>query len=142
MWQRIQTLFLGTATALIVSMFFCRFATIVGPDGSEAIIRYYEKMPFLVLMIMLTTAHIAATASYKAFFLQARVSVIAGLLAMGFQIWLIMDCIRFWNDMTFSISVLFPLVAAFLDFVSAKKSMVDEMTVQAVRGIRKNRKNK
>jgi hypothetical protein len=44
--------------------------------------------------------------------------------------------------MTFSISVLFPLVAAFLDFVSAKKSMVDEMTVQAVRGIRKNRKNK
>jgi hypothetical protein len=142
MWQRIQTLFLGTATALIVSMFFCRFATIVGPDGSEAIIRYYEKMPFLVLMIMLTTAHIAATASYKAFFLQARVSVIAGLLAMGFQIWLIMDCIRFWNDMTFSISVLFPLVAAFLDFVSAKKSMVDEMTVQAVRGIRKNRKKK
>ena len=142
MWQRIQTLFLGTATALIVSMFFCRFATIVGPDGSEAIIRYYEKMPFLVLMIMLTTAHIAATASYKAFFLQARVSVIAGLLAMGFQIWLIIDCIRFWNDMTFSISVLFPLVAAFLDFVSAKKSMVDEMTVQAVRGIRKNRKNK
>ena len=142
MWQRIQTLFLGTATALIVSMFFCRFATIVGPDGSEAIIRYYEKMPFLVLMIMLTTAHIAATASYKAFFLQARVSVIAGLLAMGFQIWLIMDCIRFWNDMTFSISVLFPLVAAFLDFISAKKSMVDEMTVQAVRGIRKNRKKK
>lgn len=142
MWQRIQTLFLGTATALIVSMFFCRFATIVGPDGSEAIIRYYEKMPFLVLMIMLTTAHIAATASYKAFFLQARVSVIAGLLSMGFQIWLIMDCIRFWNDMTFSISVLFPLVAAFLDFVSAKKSMVDEMTVQAVRGIRKIRKKK
>ena len=93
-------------------------------------------------MIMLTTAHIAATASYKAFFLQARVSVIAGLLAMGIQIWLIMDCIRFWNDMTFSISVLFPLVAAFLDFVSAKKSMVDEMTVQAVRGIRKNRKKK
>ena len=142
MWQRIQTLYLGTATALIISMFFCRFATIAGPDGAEEIIRYYEKMPFLVLLIMLTTAHIAATASYKAFFLQARVSVIAGLLALGFQAWVLIDCIRFWNEMSFSISVLFPLVAAFLDFISAKRSMVDEMTVQAVRGIRKNRKKK
>ena len=142
MWQRIQTLFLGTATALIISMFFCRFATIIGPDGAEEIIRYYEKMPFLILLIMLTAAHIAATSSYKAFFLQARVSVIAGLLALGFQAWLLIDCIRFWNGMSFSISALFPLVAAFLDFISAKRSMVDEMTVQAVRGIRKNRKKR
>lgn len=142
MWQRIQTLFLGTATALIISMFFCRFATIIGPDGAESIIRYYEKMPFLVLLIMLTTAHIAATASYKAFFLQARVSIIAGLLALGFQVWLVIDCIKYWNDMSFSISVLFPLVAAFLDFVSAKKSMVDEVTIQAIKGIKKSRKKK
>lgn len=142
MWQRIQTLYLGTATALIISMFFGRFATIIGHDGAEEIIRYYEKMPFLVLLIMLTTAHVAATASYKAFFLQARVSVIAGLLSLGFQAWVLIDCIRFWNEMSFSISALFPLVAAFLDFISAKRSMVDEMTVQAVRGIRKNRKKK
>ena len=95
-----------------------------------------------MLLIMLTTAHVAATASYKAFFLQARVCVIAGLLSLGFQIWLITDCIRFWNDMSFSISVLFPLAAAFLDFITAKKSMVDEMTIQAIRGIKKNRRKK
>ena len=121
-------------------MFFCRFATIIGPDGTEEVIRFYEKMPFLVLLIMLATAHIAATASYKTFFLQARVSVIAGLLALGFQTWIIVDCIRFWNGMSFSVAVLFPSAAAFLDFMSAKKSMVDEMTVQAIKGIRKNRK--
>ena len=33
MWQRIQTLYFGIATALIFSMFFCIFATIIGPDG-------------------------------------------------------------------------------------------------------------
>ena len=142
MWQRIQTLYLGIATALIAAMFFCRFATIAGPDGGEEFIRYYEKMPFLVLMIMLLTSHIAAVSTYKAFFLQARVCVIAGLLALGFQIWLITDCIKYWNDMSFSISTLFPLAAAFLDFISAKKSMVDEMTIQAVKGIRKNRRKK
>ena len=89
MWQRIQTLYLGIATALIAAMFFSRFATIAGPDGTEEIIRYYEKMPFLVLLIMLLTSHIAAVSTYKAFFLQARVCVIAGLLSIGFQAWLI-----------------------------------------------------
>ena len=44
--------------------------------------------------------------------------------------------------MSFSISVLFPLAAAFLDFITAKKSMVDEMTIQAIRGIKKNRRKK
>jgi hypothetical protein len=140
MWQRIQTLYLGTATALIISMFFCRFATIPAPNGAEEIIRYYEKLPFLVLLIMLTSAHIAATASYKAFFLQARVSVIAGLLALGFEGWLLVDFIRFRHDMSFSISTLFPLLAAFLDFVAARASMVDEMTIQTIKTIKSNRK--
>ena len=137
MWQRIQTLYLGVATALMFSMFFCIFATIIGPDGAEITIAYREKLPYLVLMVMLITAHIAATASFKTFFLQARVSVIAGLLALGFQIWIGIDILRNINEMSFSFTALFPLVAAFLDFIAAKKSMVDEMTVQAVKSARR-----
>lgn len=137
-WQRIQTLYLGISTALIFSLFFCNFATIIGPDGSEATIGYREKMPYLVLLIMLITSHIAATASYKTFFLQARVSVIAGLLAVGLQIWIATDIIRNLDVMTFSFTALFPLAAAVLDFMATKRSLVDEMTVQAVRGIRKS----
>ena len=140
MWQRIQTLYLGVATALIFSMFFCIFATIVGPDGAEVTIRYSEKMPYLVLMIMLITAHIAACASFKTFFLQARVSAIAGLLAIGFQIWIGIDFFMNRNVMSFSVTALFPLVAAFLDFLAAKKSMVDEMTLMAVKSARKTKK--
>ena len=52
MWQRIQTLYLGIATALMFSMFFCTFATIAGPDGTEITIRYSEKLSYLSLMIM------------------------------------------------------------------------------------------
>jgi hypothetical protein len=142
MWQRIQTLYLGLATALIFSMFFCIFATIVGPDGDEVYISYREKMPYLTLLIMLITAHIAAVASFKVFFLQVRVSVIAAMLAIGFQIWLGIDIVRNINTMSFSITAVFPLAAAILDFMAAKRSMVDEMTVQTVRQIRKRRKNR
>jgi len=142
MWQRIQTLFLGISTAIIFSMFFCTFATIAGPEGTEVTIRYSEKLPYLTLLIMLITSHIAAVASYRTFFLQARVSTIAALLALGFQIWLAVDIIVNRNDMSFSFTALFPLIASFLDFVAAKKSMVDEMTIQAVKGVRKSRKNR
>jgi hypothetical protein len=65
------------------------------------------------------------------------VGIIAGLLAIGFQIWLGIDILLNRHDMTFSLTSLFPLVASFLDFIAAKKSMVDEMTVQAVKSARK-----
>ncbi len=142
MWQRIQTLYLVISTALMFSMFFCIFATIIGPEGTEITIAYREKLPYLVLMVMLMTAHIAATASFKTFFLQARVSIIAGLLALGFQIWIVIDILRNMNEMSFSFTALFPLAASALDFMAAKRSMVDEMTVQAVRSTRKNRRKK
>jgi hypothetical protein len=123
-------------------MFFCIFATIIGPDGAEVTIAYREKLPYLVLMVMLITAHIAATASFKAFFLQARVSMIAGLLAFGFQIWLGIDMLLNFKEMTFSFTALFPLAAGVLDFMAAKRSLVDEMTVQAVKSARRTRKKK
>ena len=142
MWQRIQTLYLGISTALMFSMLFSNFATIIGPDGAEAVIGYHEKLPYLIMLIMLLTAHIAATASFKAWFLQARVSVIAALMALGFQIWLGIDFLRFRTEMVFSFTMLFPLAAAVLDFMAAKRALVDEMTLAAVRSARKSHKNR
>ena len=142
MWQRIQTLYLGISTALIFSMFFCDFATIAGPGGTEIAIAYREKLSYLSLMIMLITAHIASVASFKTFFLQARISIIAALLAFGFQIWLGIDIVRNLNDMAFSFTALFPLAAGVLDIMAAKRSMVDEMTVQAVKSARKSRRRR
>ncbi len=140
MWQRIQTLYLGIATALVFAMFFCTFATIVGPNGSEITIGYSEKRTYIMLMIMMFIAHVAATASFKAFFLQARVATIAALLAIGFQIWLVVDILRLHNEMSFSITAVFPLAAAILDFMAAKRSMVDEMTITAVKSAKKARR--
>lgn len=142
MWQRIQTLYLGISTALVFSMFFCTFATIIGPQGEELTIGYHEKLPYLTMLIMLFTAHIAATASFKAFFLQARVAMIAALMAIGFQIWLAVDIFRFHNEMSFSITAIFPLAATILDVMAAKRSLVDEMTITAVKSTRSSRRGR
>ncbi len=140
MWKRIQTLYLGISTALILSMFFCKFATIIGPAGEELSIGYHEKLPYLVMLIMLFTAHVAATASFKAPFLQARVAMIASLMSIGFQIWLTVDVIRFFNEMTFHITALFPLAAAVLNFMAAKRALVEEMTITAVKSMKSARR--
>ena len=140
MWKRIQTLYLGISTALILSMFFCKFATIIGPAGEELSIGYHEKLPYLVMLIMLFTAHVAAAASFKAPFLQARVAMIAALMSMGFQIWLTVDIIRFFNEMTFHITALFPLAAAILDIMAAKRALVDEMTITAFKSLKSKRR--
>ncbi len=142
MWQRIQTLYSGIAAAIVFAMFFCTFATIIGPDGAKVTIIYSEKIAYLSLMIMMFIAQIATAASFKAFFLQARVAVIAGLLALGFQIWLGIDIFRNINVMSFNVTALFPLVVSALDFMTAQRSMVDEMTLQAVKSTRKNRRKR
>ena len=142
MWRSIQTLYLGIATALMAALFFCRFATIIGPDGAEETIRYYEKTPYLVLMIMTLTAHICSVFSYKLRFLQARVCIITALLALGMQVWFFMDFMKFRNDMVFSITMVFPLVMTILDVMAAKNSMVDEVTVSAIRSVKKARRRR
>ena len=142
MWQRIQTLYLGISTALIFSMFFCTFATIIGPDGAEVTVGYHEKLPYLTMLIMLTAAHVAATGSFRSWFLQARVSIIAALMAVGFQIWLGVDFLRFRSEMVFSFTMMFPLAAAILDVMAARRAMVDQLTLTAVKSTRKSRKKR
>ena len=142
MWKSIQTLYLGISTVLMAVLFFCNFATIVGPDGTELSIRYYEKTPYLVLMIMTLTAHVCAVFSYKLRFLQARVCIITALLALGMQTWFFMDFLKFRHDMVFSITMTFPIVMTILDVMAARNSLVDEMTVSAARSVRKTFKRR
>ena len=142
MWKSIQTLYLGISTVLMAVLFFCNFATIVGPDGTELSIRYYEKTPYLVLMIMTLTAHVCAVFSYKLKFLQARVCIITALLALGMQTWFFMDFLKFRHDMVFSITMTFPIVMTILDVMAARNSLVDEMTVSAARSVRKTLKRR
>lgn len=142
MWQRIQTLYIGIATVLTASMFFCRMATIIGPEGDNIDIRYYEKIPYLIMLIMLLTAGVCAVFTYKSRLLQARVCILTALMLIGFQIWLGIDFIRYHNDMVFSITMLFPIVSAILNMIAARGNLVDEMTLQAVRSAKKVRKRK
>ena len=142
MWQRIQTLYIGIAIALTAAMFLCPMATIIWQNGEELDIMYYEKLPYLVMLIMLLTAGICAIFSFKSWVLQARVSMLTALMMIGFQIWLGVDYFRFRGLMVFSCTMIFPLVSAILYIMAARSALVDAMTMQAVKTTKKVRKNK
>ena len=115
-------------------------ATIIGPGGDEVYIMYYEKLPYLVMLIMLLTAGICSIFSFKNWALQARVCMLTALMLIGFQIWLGVDFLRFRNDMVFSITMVFPVCAAILDILAARSALIGAMTIQTAGKILKRRK--
>lgn len=91
---------------------------------------------------MMLTAHVCALFSYKSWVLQARVCMLACMLALGFQIWLGIDFVRFRNDMVFNITGVFPLACVILDILASRAAMIDQLTLSAIGSTRKARKNR
>lgn len=142
MWQRIQTLYLAVATALLASMFFCKFATILGPDGGEISIKYFEKVPYLVLLTVALAGNVFSLFAFKIRIPQMRVAMVAALILLAFQVWIIVDVVRGWNEMVFSVTALFPLVAMVLDILAARNIMLDEAMVQSASRLRASKRRR
>lgn len=142
MWQRIQTLYLAVATALLISMFFCKFATILGPDGVEISIKYVEKVPYLVLLAVALAGNVFSLFAFKIRIPQMRVATVAALILLAFQIWIIVNVVRGWNEMVFSVTALFPLVAMVLDILAARNIMLDEAMVQSASRLRASKRRR
>ena len=133
MWKKLTTYLTLTATLLVGSMFFCSFANIIGPEGEILKIRYYEKTPYLVMLIMLISGCMFSLLTHKLPFLQARVCMLTSLMLIGFQIWLGVDFFNYRNDMVFSLTILFPLLAASLEIIASRRAMIDGMTLQLLK---------
>ena len=142
MWKKIHTIYSVLATLLSASMFFFSFATILGPEGVELKIMYYEKLPYLFMLITLLAGGVCSVFTYRNGFLQARVCILTALMLIGFQIWLGVDFLRFRHDMVFSISAIFPIVAAILNVLAARGALVEGMTLQTAEKILKGKKKR
>ena len=142
MWQRIQTLYLAIETALLASMFFCKFATIVGPQGNDLEIMYWEKIPYVTLLAISTIGNIFSLFAFKIRMPQMRVATGAAILLLAFQCWIVVDLARNWNEMSFSVTALFPLIAAILDIMAARSILLDEAMVQSSARLRASKRKR
>ena len=133
MWQRIQTLYLLISTLFIGLMLFC--------DKAEGV-SFTEYVPYLILIIIVTLLNILALTTYKFRVFQMRTANLSAIIALALQGWLIVDYISTSELMRFSLTALFPLATAVLDFLAARSILADELMVRSASRLRSSKRKK
>ena len=141
MWQRVQTLYLMIASALVAALFFSVKAFVFGPDGTHAQeFRYIAYTPYLILLIIVALLQVIALTTFKVRVLQMRTAVLAALILVALQGWLAVDFFTADDALVFRWTAVFPLVAALLDVWAARAIFRDQLLVESLSSLRKRRR--
>lgn len=143
MWQRVQTLYLAVASALVAALFFSIKAFTIGPDGTHAEeFTYISYLPYLILLIIIAFLQVLALTSFKVRVFQMRTAVLAALLLIALQGWLALDFFQTKDAMVFRYTAVFPIVASILDFLAARGILADQLMVDSSSRLRGSRRRK
>ncbi|MBP5567128.1 MAG: DUF4293 family protein [Bacteroidales bacterium] len=123
MWQRIQTLYLLIASGLLVAMYFQPYGT-----------------GFIILFSLALACQLLAIVLLKSRVLQMRLSGLAALLLLGLQAWMIVSYLTADPRPTLTMTSIFPVVAAILDFLAAKAILKDEFLVRSASRLRASKR--
>ena len=141
MWQRVQTLYLMIASALVAALFFSVKAFVFGPDGTHAQeFRYIAYTPYLILLIVVALLQVIALTPFKVRVLQMRTAVLSALILVALQGWLAVDFFTADKSVVFRWTAVFPLVAALLDVWAARAIFRDQLLVESLSSLRKRRR--
>ncbi|MBR1500992.1 MAG: DUF4293 family protein [Bacteroidales bacterium] len=141
MWQRVQTLYLMIASALVAALFFSVKAFVFGPDGTHAQeFRYIAYTPYLILLIVVALLQVIALTTFKVRVLQMRTAVLSALILVALQGWLAVDFFTADKSVVFRWTAVFPLVAALLDVWAARAIFRDQLLVESLSSLRKRRR--
>jgi len=132
MLQRIQTLFLFATTLLTGSLFFSNMAY-----TSVESVKYREIFPFLIFTIITFAIAFITIFLFKHRMVQIRLSIFNSLILVAYQTWILYYFFSKQDGTAFSITAVFPIVAAILSFIAMKYIALDEALVRATSRLRK-----
>lgn len=143
MWQRIQTLYLLVSTILIFALLFSVKAAVYGADGTAVQeFSYSSYIPYLILLIVITFLHLVALISCKILVFQMRTAILAALVEVALQLWIVVDFISTHDSMVFRYTAVFPVIALILDVLAARGILADQMLVESASHLRKARRER
>lgn len=141
MWQRVQTLYLAVATALIAALFFSLKAVVPGADGEYAReFSYTSYVPYFILLVVITLLNILALTTWRFRVFQMRTAILSALITIALQVWLAVDYFTADECIIFRFTAIFPLVAVIFDVLAARNILADEMMVRSASRLRSARK--
>jgi len=131
MIQRIQTLFLLAATGLLFSMFFTNMAY----TNIEEI-KYTSLSTLLILLIVTFALSFITIFLYRHRILQIRLATLNSIIMLGFQGWILWMFFSRPENTAFSITAVFPIIAAILTFIAMRYIARDEAMVRSTSRLR------
>ncbi len=142
MIQRIQTLFLVIGAGLLIAMLCTPMATIVGVEGADGRIGYFDYISAFTLIILSLILQIIAILGYKQRVRQMRLCILNALVLLGLQIYLVVIYFSPAKDdsILFTITTIFPVCALILDLIAARYIARDEALVMASSRLRSKKK--
>ncbi|MDX9782462.1 MAG: DUF4293 domain-containing protein [Bacteroidales bacterium] len=132
MIQRIQTLFLLAATALLTSLFFVTIAR----SQVEAV-KLVQIIPLLVFNVITTALSFISIFLYKKRILQLRLTILNSIILIGYQSWIVYLFIIRPDGSAFTTPAVFPIIAAILSWLAFRYIARDEAMVRAADRLRK-----
>ena len=143
MWQRIQTLYLAIATALIVAMLFSVKAVSVLSDGTVAEAhKFSEYTPYLILLIIIALLDFLALTTWKHRIFQMRTAILAALITLALQAWLVVDYVNTSDVVVFKLPAIFPVIAIILDVLAARAIFADQLMVESFSRLRSSKRRR
>ena len=95
-----------------------------------------------MLLIVVAFLNVTALTTYKHRIFQMRTSTLSAIILLGLQGWLVVDFIRTHNTPVFSLTAVFPVVAAILDILAARSILGDELMVRNADRLRAAKRKK
>ena len=140
MWQRVQTLYLAISTILIAVMLFSNEAVCLGSDGAVAdAIRFTDKVSHLIMLIIILLLNFMALTIVKHRVFQMRTAVLAAIITLALQIWIVLDYLSIHEVYVFKLPAIFPVVCIILDVLAARAILADQLLVESSGSLRKSR---
>lgn len=140
MWQRVQTLYLAISTILIAVMLFSNESVCLGSDGAVAdAIRFTDKVSHLIMLIIILLLNFMALTIVKHRVFQMRTAVLAAIITLALQIWIVLDYFSIHEVYVFKLPAIFPVVCIILDVLAARAILADQLLVESSGSLRKSR---
>lgn len=132
MIQRIQTLFLLAATALLSSLFFLTIA-----KSQVESVKLIQITPLLIFNVITTIVAFITIFLYRNRVLQIRLTILNSIILLGYQGWIVYLFFVRPEGSAFTTPAVFPVVAAILSWLAFRYIARDEAMVRAADRLRK-----
>lgn len=143
MLQRVQTLYILSATILIICLLFKNFMYTASPTGDEMLyVKFTDYRPFLSLTIGSLAVSLFTFLVFTSRVLQIRCCTYNIILLLAYQGWIAWIFFSRTPGEYFTLYCVFPIIAAILLFIAIKYLARDEALVQASNSLRRIQKNR